>query len=84
GGQGGGSAGAINSSAATDGTGGGSGGGGYSDASGYGSSGDGGSGIVLIRRLTADSATASGGTTSTSGDYTYHSFTATGASTYTA
>ena len=48
----------------------------------YGSSGDAGSGIVLIRRLTSASGSASGGTESTSGDYTYHSFTATG--TYTA
>ena len=47
-------------------------------------SGDGGSGsdgIVIVRRLTADSATTSG-TVSTSGVYTYHVFTADG--TYTA
>ena len=67
----------------TDGTGGGSGGGGKAPGD-YGQSGDAGSGIVLIKRLTADSATASGGTESESGDYTYHSFTAVGSGAYTA
>ena len=44
--------------------------------------GTGGSGIVVIRRVTACSPGASGGTTSTSGDDTIHTFT--GPGTYTA
>ena len=70
------------SQAGQDGAGGGSGGGGYSG--GYGSSSDAGCGTVLIKRLTADSTTASGGTTSTSGDYTYHLFMVVGSATFTA
>jgi hypothetical protein len=54
----------------------GGGGGGTDDGSYYG--GAGGSGIVLVRYLTASGIEATGGTTSTSGSYTIHTFTSNG------
>jgi hypothetical protein len=48
------------------------------------SGGTGGSGIVVVRYLTADLTpfSASGGTVTTSGNYTVHSFTSTGSSAF--
>jgi len=70
-------------SAGTANTGGGGGGARFTDPQG----GAGGSGIVIFRYLTADAASAgisvSGGTVTTSGGYTIHSFTSTGSTTVT-
>jgi hypothetical protein len=68
----------ANLTAGTTNTGGGGGGGGYSSAGGNGA--NGGSGIVIIRYLGATR--GSGGTITSSGGYTYHTFTSSG--TYTA
>ena len=85
----GGGAGAQHSTGGTDGTGGAGGGGnvltagtantggGGGGAKSGGTGGAGGSGIVIIRYLTA-SATATGGTKTTDGDYTVHTFTSSG------
>ena len=62
----------------TDGLGGGCGGGFYSAPS---SNIRGGNGVVIIRRVTADSDSASGGTVTTDGSDTIHTFNASG--TYT-
>jgi len=53
------------------------GGGGSGDTDNFGYGGDGGSGIVLVRYKTG-TITATGGTITTSGDYTIHAFTADG------
>jgi hypothetical protein len=68
------------SNAATANTGGGSGGSGSSDSSGTCTTGAGGSGVVIIRYV--GSQKGSGGTVTSSGGYTYHTFTSSG--TYTA
>jgi hypothetical protein len=46
--------------------------------------GSGGTGTVIIRYFGAQKAGSSGGTITSSGGYTYHTFTATGASTFVA
>jgi hypothetical protein len=65
---------------------GGGGGGGASGSAAY-SGKTGGSGIVIFRYLTSDASSAgisvSGGTVTTSGGYTIHSFTSTGSTTVT-
>jgi len=69
------------SNAATANTGGGSGGSGSSDSTGTCTTGAGGSGVVIIR-YSGTVQKGSGGTVTTSGGYTYHTFTSSG--TYTA
>jgi hypothetical protein len=74
--------GTVSSLDATANTGGGSGGGGSQDSAGSTSgSGNGGSGVVIIR-YAGTVTKGAGGTITTSGGYTYHTFTSSG--TYTA
>jgi hypothetical protein len=79
GGLGGGGAGAVGNQNGTAGTANTGGGGGGTDSHDLGKrGGDGGSGIVVVRYKTSDFGTCTGGTTSTDGDYTVHTFTSDG------
>lgn len=79
GGSGGGAAGGNNPAAAPVNTGGGGGGGGTTPNIGS----AGGSGVVVVRVLTSAISTSSGGTKTTSGNYTLHTFTSSGTLTLT-
>lgn len=85
GGEGGGGAGGYGSGAGSPGTAGTTnrGGGGGGSGNNYNDPGAGGSGVVIIRYLTSDVISATGGTKTTDGSYTIHTFTSSGTFAYT-